>query len=575
MPISRGVSPTSRHPCLVRSGAASPGCSAGWAAAPRARGRIEPRGRAAREENAPIRYDSHLTKGTGATPARLCPRDIIEQVKQMDSNALSGFVGGLWDEQIVPQITEYIRIPNKSPMFDAQWAEHGYMDQAVALMEAWAKAQPIPGMQLEVVRLPGRTPLIFIEIPGQGEDTVLLYGHLDKQPEMTGWSAHLGPWTPVLDGDRLYGRGGADDGYAIFGSLAAIMALQAQGIAHARCVVMIEACEESGSYDLPYYVDHLAARIGKPSLIVCLDSGCGNYDQLWLTTSLRGLTGGNLTVTVLEEGVHSGDASGVVASSFRILRQVLSRLEDEVSGRIKPQELHVEIPAQRVAQAQRTAQILGDAVYSKFPLVDGMRPMEADLAELVLNRTWRPALSVTGIAGVPPLDAAGNVLRPYTSVKLSLRVPPTLDAAKGGEFLKRLLEKDPPYGAKVTFDLEKAGSGWEAPALAPWLEAAVDAASQQFFGAPAAYNGEGGSIPFMGMLGEKFPGAQFLITGVLGPHSNAHGPNEFLHIPTGKRMSMCVARVVADHYAASSQGLTRGVAASHAHTVKGGDGCCD
>ncbi|MEP7042631.1 MAG: M20 family metallopeptidase [Dokdonella sp.] len=491
----------------------------------------------------------------------------------MDSKELSGFVGGLWDAQIVPQLTEYIKIPNKSPMFDAQWVQHGYMDQAVALMEAWARAQPIAGMQLEVVRLPGRTPLIFIEIPAsgrsggieipeQGEDTVLLYGHLDKQPEMTGWAAQLGPWKPVLEGDRLYGRGGADDGYAIFGSLAAILALQVQGIAHARCVVMIEACEESGSYDLPYYVDHLAARIGKPSLIVCLDSGCGNYDQLWLTTSLRGMTGGNLVVKVLEEGVHSGDASGVVASSFRILRQVLSRLEDEVSGKIKPQELHVEIPAQRVAQAKRTAEILGDEVYSKFPLVAGMQPMNSDLTELVLNRTWRPALSITGVGGLPALDSAGNVLRPYTAVKLSLRVPPTLDAKQGGEFVKRLLEKDPPYGAQVTFDLEKAGSGWEAPALAPWLEHSVDAASKAFFGAPVAYNGEGGSIPFMGMLGEKFPGAQFLITGVLGPHSNAHGPNEFLHIPTGKRMSMCVAQVVADHCVASSKGLTQGAAAA-------------
>ena len=492
----------------------------------------------------------------------------------MDSTALSGFVGGLWDEQIVPQLTEYIRIPNKSPMFDAQWVEHGHMDRAVALMEAWARAQPIPGMKLEVVRLPGRTPLIFIEIPGKGDDTVLLYGHLDKQPEMTGWSDHLGPWKPVLEGDRLYGRGGADDGYAIFGSLAAIMALQAQGIEHSRCVVMIEACEESGSYDLPYYVDHLAARIGKPSLIVCLDSGCGNYEQLWLTTSLRGLTGGNLIVKVLEEGVHSGDASGVVASSFRILRQVLSRLEDETSGKIKPKELYVEIPAQRVAQAKRTAEILGDAVYAKFPMVDGMQPMASDLSELVLNRTWRPALSITGVGGLPALDSAGNVLRPYTAVKVSLRVPPTLDAVKSGEFVKKLLENDPPYGAKVSFELEKAGSGWNAPALAPWLEKSVDTASHEFFGAPAAYNGEGGSIPFMGMLGEKFPGAQFLITGVLGPHSNAHGPNEFLHIPTGKRMSMCVARVVADHHRASSEGLTRGIAATAAHSVKGGDGCC-
>jgi len=500
-----------------------------------------------------------------------------QKVNPMDSSMLRDFVGGLWDGEIVPQLTEYIRIPNKSPMFDAEWEQHGYMDQAVALMETWAKSQPIAGMHIEVVRLPGRTPLIFIEIPATGEsgdDTVLLYGHLDKQPEMTGWADHLGPWKPVLEGDRLYGRGGADDGYAIFGSLAAIRALDEQGIPRARCVVMIEACEESGSYALPYYVDHLAQRIGKPSLIVCLDSGCGNYDQLWLTTSLRGLTGGNLGVKVLEEGVHSGDASGIVASSFRILRRILSRLEDESTGRILPQELHVEIPAQRIEQARRTAEILGSAVYDKFPFVDGMRPVDDDLAELVLNRTWRPALSVTGIGGMPALDSAGNVLRPYTAVKLSLRVPPTLDAASAGEFLKRLLEADPPYGAKVSFEVEKAGSGWEAPALAPWLESAVEAASQQFFGAPVAYNGEGGSIPFMGMLGEKFPGAQFLITGVLGPHSNAHGPNEFLHIPTGKRMSMCVARVIADHHAASLKGLTRGVAASHAHTVKGEDGCC-
>ncbi len=492
----------------------------------------------------------------------------------MDPRAISSFVGDLWDSQIVPQLVEYIRIPNKSPMFDAKWAEHGYMDQAVDLMQRWARAQPIPGMQLEVVRLEGRTPLIFIEIPGTGDDCVLLYGHLDKQPEMTGWAEHLGPWKPVIEGDKLFGRGGADDGYAIFGSLAAILALQAQKIPHARCVVIIEACEESGSYDLPYYVDHLASRIGKPSLIVCLDSGCGNYEQMWLTTSLRGITGGNLTVTVLDEGVHSGDASGVVASSFRILRQVLSRLEDENTGHIKPESLHMEIPPQRREQAKRSADVLGDAIYSKFPLHQGMQPVSTDLSELVLNRTWRPALSITGVSGLPSLDSAGNVLRPFSAVKLSLRLPPTANAPKCGEFLKQLLEADPPYGASVQFALEKAGSGWDAPALAPWLEKSVDEASRTFFGPPPAYMGEGGSIPFMGMLGEKFPGAQFLITGVLGPHSNAHGPNVFLHIPTGKRVSACVAKVVADHYQAGLAGLTRGVAATDAHTHKGEDGCC-
>ena len=492
----------------------------------------------------------------------------------MNLEQLRDFVSGKWDAEIVPHLVDYIRIPNKSPMFDADWQKHGYMDQAVELLAGWAAQQKVQGMQLEVVRLEGRTPLIFIDIPGQNDDCVVLYGHLDKQPEMTGWADDLGPWIPVIKGDKLYGRGGADDGYAIFGSLAAILALQEQGIPHARCVVMIEACEESGSYDLPYYVDHLAERIGKPSLVVCLDSGCGNYDQLWLTTSLRGLTGGNLKVQVLTEGVHSGDASGVVASSFRILRQLLDRLEDETSGKIRADDFYVEIPAQRIEQAKRSAGVLGDAVYSKFPFVDGMQPMNDDLAELVLNRTWRPALSVTGIAGLPPLDSAGNVLRPFTAVKLSLRIPPTLDGHDAGEALKALLEREPPYGCKVTFDLEKASTGWNAPQLSPWLEASVDAASKAFFGPAPAYMGEGGTIPFMGMLGEKFPGAQFLITGVLGPHSNAHGPNEFLHIPTGKRVTQCVAKVIADHYVASQQGLTTGVAASDAHSDRGEHGCC-
>lgn len=474
----------------------------------------------------------------------------------MDSAPLKRFIETLWEDEIVPRLTEYIRIPNKSPVFDPQWAEHGYMDDAVKLMETWARGKlaAFKGATLEVVRLPGRTPLIYIDIPafqagGRQDDCVILYGHLDKQPEFVGWSDGLGPWTPVRKGDQLFGRGGADDGYAIFGSLAALLALAEQKVPRARCVVLIEACEESGSYDLPFYVDHLKQRIGTPSLVICLDSGCGNYEQLWLTTSLRGMAGGNLRVQILTEGVHSGDASGIVADSFRILRQVLSRLEDEATGRIKPEAFYAEIPQQRVEQARKVAATLGSAVHDKYPFVDGARPVQDDLAELLLNKTWRPQLAITGADGLPSLANAGNVLRTETAVKLSLRLPPTLDAVKAASALKKLLEADPPYGAKVTLETEKSGSGWNAPALSPWLEQAVADASQACFGKPAAYMGEGGSIPFMGMLGEKFPAAQFLVTGVLGPHSNAHGPNEFLHIPTGKRVSMVVAEVLARHAA--------------------------
>jgi acetylornithine deacetylase/succinyl-diaminopimelate desuccinylase-like protein len=474
----------------------------------------------------------------------------------IDIEKTKKFVDQCWGDEIVPTLFEYIRIPNKSPSFDPDWAAHGYMDEAVALFErgAQAKLPALPGAALDVVRLPGRTPVIFIDVPGPGEDTVLLYGHLDKQPEMTGWAEGYGPWIPRLDNDKLYGRGGADDGYAMFGALSALMSLREQGIPYARCSLLIEACEESGSYDLPYYIDHLAERLGNPSLVVCLDSGCGNYDQLWLTTSLRGMASGTLTVQVLEEGVHSGDASGIVPSSFRILRLLLSRLEDERTGAVRPAELYVRVPPERVPQARRAAAALGNTVYSKFPFVPSMSPMTDDLTELVLNRTWRPQLAVTGIDGLPPPINAGNVLLPSTIAKLSLRLPPTLDAEAAGTGLRILLEKSPPYGARVEFKVEASAAGWNAPALAPWLEQSLARSSELAFGAPPAYMGEGGSIPFMAMLGEKFPQAQFVVTGVLGPHSNAHGPNEFLHIPTARRVSLVIAQVLADHAARSTTG---------------------
>lgn len=467
----------------------------------------------------------------------------------IEVSRLTSHIEACWDKEIIPALIDYIRIPNKSPHYDPKWAEHGYMDEAVAQLAAWArhKTASLPGAAIDILRLEGRTPLLLIDIPGEVDDSVLIYGHLDKQPEMIGWADGLGPWTPVIRDNKLFGRGGADDGYAMFGALASILALRDEAVPLARCVLLIEACEESGSYDLPFYVDHLADRLGQPSLVICLDSGCGNYDQLWLTTSLRGMLSLTLSVEVLTEGVHSGDASGVVPSSFRILRQLLSRLEDETTGDILPRALHADIPAARIAQASAAADALGAQIYAKFPFVPGMRPARDELVELVLNRTWRPQLAITGMAGVPPIENAGSVLRPYTTAKLSLRLPPSVDAADAVETVKNLLEADPPYGAKVTVSIEDAASGWDAPALAPWLEQSIARASELAFGAPPAMMGEGGSIPFMGMLGARFPDAQFVITGVLGPHSNAHGPNEFLHIPTGKRLSVAVARILADH----------------------------
>ena len=465
----------------------------------------------------------------------------------MNTDTTRTIVERLWDESIVPALMEYIRIPNQSPLFDALWQEHGHMDRAVELADAWVRGLELAGTSTEVLRLPGRTPLLLVETEGTAPGTIMLYGHLDKQPPFDGWREEegLGPWTPVLKDGKLYGRGGADDGYAVFAVGAAIRALQSQGASHPRLIALIECSEESGSSDLASYMDAAAERIGTPDLVICLDSGCGDYERLWMTTSLRGMVVGNLRVDVLTEGVHSGDASGVVPSSFRILRRVLDRLEDPDTGVIQVPELQGSTPELRVTQAHRAAEVLGP-IEKKYPFLPGMTAMATDPAELILNRTWRPTLSVTGVAGIPPIATAGNVLRPSTSVKLSIRIPPGIDPEEGTAAVKRTLEADPPYGATVRFEGEDGAWGWVAPQTVAWLDASIGAASDAFFGHAPCAMGEGGSIPFMAMLGQRFPQAQFLITGVLGPKSNAHGPNEFLHIGVAKALTATVAHVIAD-----------------------------
>ena len=465
----------------------------------------------------------------------------------MDIKRLSSFVGGVWDKSIVDRLTAYVRIPNKSPDFDPEWESHGYMEMAVQLMADWCRQQPLEGMTVEVRRLPGRTPLLFIDVPGELPGCVMLYGHLDKQPEFTGWLPGLGPWEPVIRDGKLYGRGAADDGYAVFSSLTAIAALREQRVRLPRCVVLIEACEESGSDDLPHHLAALGERIGEPSLVVCLDAECGNYDQVWCTTSLRGNLVGTLTVKVLTEGVHSGMATGIAPTPFRILEQLLTRIENPVTGDLLLDELHVPLPADRRAQAVAAAGVLGKEVAGKLPWARGVQPVSNDPAELIINSSWRATLAVTGADGLPPVGSAGNVLLPQLAVKLSLRLPPTCDAARAAQAVKAALERDPPYGAQVRFEGGSATAGWNAPAFAPWLEESIGRASREVYGRAAVHIGCGGTIPFMGMLGERFPSTQFFITGVLGPQANAHGPNEFLHIEYAKKLTACVSLVLADH----------------------------
>ena len=485
-------------------------------------------------------------------------RDPLQPLLPDDSAAIAAFAANTWDEQIVPALTDYIAIPAKSPMFDADWQRNGHIERVVRDAAAWVEGRRIAGLKLEVIRLEGRTPVIFFEVPATragSTGTICLYGHLDKQPEFNGWRKDLGPWTPKYENGLLYGRGGADDGYAIYASITAIEALDRQGIARPRCVGLIETCEESGSFDLPAYLDVLRPRLGEVALVVCLDSGAGNYDQLWLTTSLRGNVTGTLKVEILTEGIHSGDSSGLVPSSFRILRQVLDRLEDAKTGELLPGSFHCEMPADRLAQARATAEILGDEVWKRLPWACGADgtpalPTTTDPTQALINRTWKPTLSVTGAEGFPELKNAGNVLRPYTAFKLSLRLPPLVDGNRAAGELKALLEDNAPYNAKVTFHADgrvgaQGASGWNAPTLAPWMEQALHAASSTHFGAPCGFIGQGGTIPLMGMLQQGFPKAQMMVCGVLGPKSNAHGPNEFLHVPYGKKLTAAVAQVMA------------------------------
>ena len=452
-----------------------------------------------------------------------------------------------WTQSIDGLLADYVRIPNKSVLFDPDWEAHGHMDRAAALLAGWASTQPIAGLTVEVLRLPGRTPVIYAEVQGTAPGRVLLYGHFDKQPEFTGWEPGLSPWEPVFRDGKLYGRGGADDGYAIFSSLLAIRLLQEQGVPHAACSILIEGSEESGSIDLPAYVEHLADRLGEPDLVVCLDAECGNYDQFWLTTSLRGNLVGTLSVEVLTEGVHSGMGTGIAASPFRLLRGLLDRLENVHNGDIALESLHVPTPAHRVAEARAAAQVLGDEVAGKLPFAEGVHPLSDDATELLINSTWKPTLTITGAEGLPALGTAGNVLLPRVAVKVSMRLPPTLDAQLAAAQVKSTLERDPPYGARVQFDINSSLGGWHAPALAPWLDQALQQASQHHFGKPCLAMGTGGSIPFIGMLAARYPKTQFLVTGVLGPKSNAHGPNEFLHLGMVRGVTACAAEILAAH----------------------------
>lgn len=468
----------------------------------------------------------------------------------MKTEMLSTEVDRGWADAIGP-LEDYIAIPALSPDFDTDWERNGHIEQAVELVVSWCEQNAPGDATVTVHRLEAKTPAITIEIPAFGaavgdDRTVLLYGHLDKQPEMVGWDDGLGPWTPVWRGDRLYGRGGADDGYAAFAAVIALNALRACGGSHARCVILIEASEESGSIDLPAHIETLIDVLGAVDLVVCLDSGAADYSSLWLTTSLRGLLSARIRVEVLTQGQHSGMVGGFVPDSTRVMRQLLARIEDATTGEILLDGFSAEVPEHRIAEAARSVD-LGVDPRASLPLPADATPIEMSALDALIASSWSPSLAVIGADGFPATDDAGNVLRPFTTMALSFRLPPTVDPHRAHDALAAALSDETVPGAAVHVEVDGAAAGWHAPATAPWLHDVLAAASTRHFGRTYGSMGIGGSIPFMAMLGERFVDAQYVITGVLGPESNAHGPNEFLHLPTARKVSACVAEIVDAH----------------------------
>jgi acetylornithine deacetylase/succinyl-diaminopimelate desuccinylase-like protein len=470
-------------------------------------------------------------------------------------------------EQALPVLEDYISIPARSPFFDPQWQEHGHLARAAQLLADWVMAQQLPGATVRIDQPAGLTPLLVVDVPASepsnSRGSVVIYGHLDKQPEMEPWSAGLGPWTPVRRGDRLFGRGAADDGYALFAAVIALAAIGKSGGRHARCLIVIEASEESASTDLPHHLSALADDLHGADLVIALDSFCETYDRLWTSTSTRGVWDGVLEIDVCRSDPHSGRAAGVLPSAWRIGRLLLDRLEDTTTGTVSIASANVPIPLHRISEAEVAATAMAP-LWSTFEPVPGLSPVSPTATEELLHGTWRPALEVIGVDGTPPIAEAGNVFRSRLALKLSLRLPPTADVDAVADEIDALLTTDPPYGAQVRLHHGARGPGWDSPAFAPWLEEALDIASLRHFGQTRASCGIGGSIPFMGLLGQLIPGAQFVLVGVLGPGSNAHGPDEFLDLPTTRRLTACLADIVMAHADA--------VPAEHADSMERADG---
>ena len=463
--------------------------------------------------------------------------------KQVDFDRLSNFIDKQWDESALPSLCDFIEIPALSPSFDPDWEENGYLDAAIDNFIFWVKSLPLEKVTISVHRLKNRSPVLLITIGGTADSEVLFYSHLDKQPEATGWSKGKGPWKPVIEDDWLFGRGSVDDGYGSYAGILSVLGLQEQGIPHPTCRFLIETGEESGSPDLELYLDELKVHLGIPDLVIILDTGGMDYDRLWITQSLRGIVAGTLSVKVSSVGVHSGHGSGVMPSSFRLARQLLSRIEDEETGEILPKWLHTEVSDEMKETCAHIVNMKGDEL-KNFPLLEGVKKQVEDPLDIFIAMNLKPSLSVIGAAGIPPIESAGNVLRTNTDLKISIRTPPGIDATLVSEKVQELLESNSPNGAHVTAEMTEVANGFLSPKLPDSVSSDLEEACKKFYGNPFMDLYIGGTIPVMAMLQARYADSKFIITGAGGPGGNAHGPDEKLHIPTAKKVTKCMSSVV-------------------------------
>ena len=449
-----------------------------------------------------------------------------------------------WQGDALEALAEFVRLPAKSPDFDPDWEQNGVLLRALEDAARWAKVR-FPEGTFEILSAPGVTPVLWVDIPGTPPGRpALFYGHFDKQPEAGEWSEGLAPFEPVLRDGRLYGRGTADDGYSFYAALTAARAMDEAGRKRPRIMGVFETREESGSGDLPHYLPELSKRAGRPSVLTVLDLGIQDKTRLWRTQSLRGVVTFTLKVEVLASGVHSGVTSGIVPSSFAVMRTLLDRLEDPATGRVKVASMHVPEPTRHMPALRRLAELSGEDLWKRFPWAGETEPRSFDPLELLLKNGWQPTLSILGAEGLPPVKEAGALIRPSTTLKLSFRIPPGVDAQKAAEDAVALVTTNVPSKAKVTVANLHAEPGFEAPAGAEWLDAAWSKASEELFRETAEDVFDGATIGILPKFVKAFGPCPFLCTGVLGTEDNAHAPDESVSLEYLTKLTCAVASVL-------------------------------